>query len=127
MPTWILFWSSAATVSGPLTSRGLNDLKFNPYVCLSPIRQYGRVGHSGGPPSTSFDATLAEEPDGAVVPPLPPLLPELPQAASTKAMHAVKASATRARGEVRTGKSFRRFSAGVYQEVGAASRRDTER
>ena len=29
-PTWILFWSSAATVSGPPTSSGLNDLKVNP-------------------------------------------------------------------------------------------------
>src|SRR6476659_2828909 len=67
------------------------------------------------------------DPGVVVLLPLLPELPELPHAASTKAMVAATTSAPRARGEVRTGKSFRRLSAGVYQEVAAASRRDTER
>jgi hypothetical protein len=96
-------------------------------VFFRPISQYGRVGHSGGPPSTIVDAIVADEPAGVVVVLPPPLLPELPQAASTTARHAVKASALSARGELRTGKSFRRFDAGVYQEVARASRRNAER
>ena len=55
---------------------------------MSPIWQYGRVGHSGAPPSTSVDAIVAVDPAGVVVLPLLPLLPELPHAASTKARHA---------------------------------------
>ena len=42
-PTWIDPFLSAATVSGPPASSGLNDLNFKPYVFLRPTWQYGRV------------------------------------------------------------------------------------
>src|SRR5262249_38413957 len=34
-------------------------LNFRPYVDLRPMRQYGRVGHSGGPPNFSGSLTVA--------------------------------------------------------------------
>ena len=57
MPTWMSPFLSASTVSGPATSSGLNSLNCSPYVFSSPWRQNGRLGHSGGPPRTSWLAT----------------------------------------------------------------------
>ena len=54
MPTWTSPFLSASTVRGPATSSGLNSLNVIPYVFSSPCWQNGRVGHSGGPPSTSW-------------------------------------------------------------------------
>ena len=39
------------TVSGPPASSGTNSANSRPYVSVSPRRQNGRSGHSGGPPS----------------------------------------------------------------------------
>src|SRR5215212_1115965 len=64
--TWTSLPSSAATVMGPPTSRGLNSLNCSPYVPCSPIRQNGRLGHSGGPPNTNVLASVPfGEPEGA--------------------------------------------------------------
>src|SRR5262249_3449812 len=52
-PTWMSPFLSASTVSGPPASSGLNSLNVSPYVPSRPLRQNGRSGRSGGPPSTS--------------------------------------------------------------------------
>src|SRR5690348_13650123 len=80
MPTWISPFFRADTVFGPAVSSGTKSLNSSPYVSCKPLRQYGRSGHSGGPPKIMVCAIeLAATADPGLEVELL-LLPSLPQA-----------------------------------------------
>ena len=57
--------ASMASTASRSVSRGTNLANCRPYTWRSPGRQYGRCGHSGGPPRTIRGAKRAQVADGA--------------------------------------------------------------